>query len=81
MWDDLSTEEKQDAEEIVEIAILKNGAALNFAGNAFRGNKTSLLKAIKSNSIAIEFVSDDLKDDNKFIMQVIQIAPDALSCP
>ena len=63
--------EAQDDEEIVCIAVKKNGLALQYASDRLRNNYEVVMLAVKKNGLALEFASEELKNNSEIIFQAI----------
>ena len=61
----------QDDEEIVCIAVKKNGLALQYASDRLRNNYEVVMLAVKKNGLALEFASEELKNNSEIIFQAI----------
>ena len=70
--------EAQDDEEIVCIAVKKNGMALEYASIRLRDNFEIVMLAVKKNGLALQFASDALQHNTEIVSQAILSAGDAL---
>jgi hypothetical protein len=63
--------EAQDDNELVLIAVKKNGLALEFASERLRNDYDIVLCAVKKNGLALEFASDELKHNEQIVHEAI----------
>ena len=70
--------EGQDDEELVCIAVKKNGMALEYASKRLRNHYEIVLFAVKKNGLALQFASEALQHNTEIVSQAILSAGDAL---
>jgi hypothetical protein len=70
--------EVQDDEELVCIAVKRNGLALQYASERLRNNYEIVMIAVKKNGLALQFASEELKNNGEIVFQAILSAGDAL---
>ena len=70
--------EVQDDEELICIAVKKNGLALQYASERLRNNYEIVMIAVKKNGLALQFASEELKNNDEIVAQAILSAGDAL---
>ena len=64
--------EAQDDEELVRIAVKKNGLALQFASARLQGDFETVLLAVKKNGTSLEFALDSLKENSEIAMAAVK---------
>ena len=64
--------EFQDDEEIVNIAVKKNGLALKFASSRLQNNYNIAMTAVSKNGLALEFVSEVLRGNFEIVNAAIK---------
>lgn len=63
--------EAQDDDELVCIAVKKNGLALQFASDRLRNDKETVMIAVKKNGLALQFASEGLRNDKEAVMTAV----------
>ena len=64
--------EAQDDDELVRIAVKKNGLALQFASVRLQGDFETVLLAVKKNGASLEFASDILKANSEIALAAVK---------
>ena len=64
--------EAQDDNELVQIAVKKNGLALEYASDRLRDDFDTVMLAVKKNGLSLEFASYTLKRNEKIIDAAIK---------
>ena len=64
--------EAQNDDELVRIAVKKNGLALQFASVRLQGDFETVLLAVKKNGASLEFASDTLKANSEIALAAVK---------
>ena len=62
----------QDDEEIVKVAVKKNGLALKFASSRLQNNYNIVMTAVSKNGLALEFASEDLRGNFEIVYEAVK---------
>lgn len=64
--------EAQDDDELVRLAVKKNGLALQFASQRLRDDFETVMIAVKKSGNSLEFASGNLQDNLEIVMAAVQ---------
>ena len=70
--------EAQDDQELVSIAVKKNGLVLQYASERLRNDYETVMTAVKSNGLSLEFASDTLKSNREIFTEAVSSNGNAL---
>ncbi|UTC24219.1 DUF4116 domain-containing protein [Candidatus Comchoanobacter bicostacola] len=68
----------QDDDEVVEIALSRNGRNLMYASDRFENDKRIVLATVKNKGLALSYADDELKQDLGFVKEAIKLSPEAI---
>ena len=79
------SDEIQDDEELVRLAVKKNGLALQYASKRLKNDYETVMLAVTKNGLGLEFASSDLKNHKNIVLSAVksdgaalQFVPEAL---
>lgn len=70
--------EHQDDTELVQIAVKKNGMALQYASKRLQDDPETVMIAVKKNGLSLQFASEALKNNKKIVQQAVTSNGNAL---